>query len=343
MTSTDRSQDVEILATYVDRDILQSGWLLGEQVIARKAAAVSVKHGQGKVVLIGFRPQHRAQTHGTFKLVFNALLNGPSGAPAPAHDHGAATVAATLGGVKRWLRILQDLRYALRTLNRSRRADARHRRVARDRHRRQHGHLQRRQRAAAEAAAVSRSRPPRRALAAVARASTSRRTGRRPGSTSTSSTENQSFDEMSISQGRSGTLLGRDQPERVEGAADLVEPVPSARRQAAVRPAAAARGRRPGQAAGRRPEPRVLAARSFGADPEHRRQEHHAQRRGRRRWRGQEPVQGRRRAPARVPAERRDHADGREHPADGHVPAAAARRRRRQRAAATRTTTSWRA
>ena len=76
----DRSQDVEILTTYVERDILQSGWLLGEQVIARKAAAVSVKHGAGKVVLIGYRPQHRDQTHGTFKMVFNALLNGPSAA-----------------------------------------------------------------------------------------------------------------------------------------------------------------------------------------------------------------------------------------------------------------------
>jgi hypothetical protein len=74
VTSTDRSQDVEIVSTYVDRDILQSGWLLGEQVIAKKAAAVVVRHGQGKVVLIGFRPQHRDQTHGTFKLVFNALF-----------------------------------------------------------------------------------------------------------------------------------------------------------------------------------------------------------------------------------------------------------------------------
>jgi hypothetical protein len=77
VTSTETSQDVEIFSTYAERDILQSGWLLGENVIARKAAAVSVKHGDGKVVLIGFRPQHRDQTHGTFKLVFNALLNGP--------------------------------------------------------------------------------------------------------------------------------------------------------------------------------------------------------------------------------------------------------------------------
>ena len=78
VTSTERSHDVEIFATYADRDILQSGWLLGEGVIAKKAAAVAVRHGKGRVVLIGFRPQHRDQTHGTFKLVFNALLNAPA-------------------------------------------------------------------------------------------------------------------------------------------------------------------------------------------------------------------------------------------------------------------------
>jgi len=77
VTTTDTSQDIDILATYADRDILQSGWLLGESVIAKKAAAVSVKYGAGRVILIGFRPQHRDQTHGTFKLVFNALLNAP--------------------------------------------------------------------------------------------------------------------------------------------------------------------------------------------------------------------------------------------------------------------------
>ncbi len=77
VTGTDRSHDVEILATYEDRDLLQSGWLIGEQVIARKAAAVSVALGKGRVVLLGLRAQNRAQTHGTFKLVFNALLTLP--------------------------------------------------------------------------------------------------------------------------------------------------------------------------------------------------------------------------------------------------------------------------
>lgn len=72
---SDRNQRIERIITYPKRDILQSGWLLGEEVIAEKAAMVSVGMGQGKVVLIGFRPQHRVQTHGTFKLVFNSLVS----------------------------------------------------------------------------------------------------------------------------------------------------------------------------------------------------------------------------------------------------------------------------
>ena len=83
---TTTSPNVEIFSTFVDRELLQSGWLLGEGVIAKKAAALTVAHGDGRVVLLGFRPQHRDQTHGTFKLVFNALFNGP---PPPAAGTGA--------------------------------------------------------------------------------------------------------------------------------------------------------------------------------------------------------------------------------------------------------------
>ena len=64
----------EILVQYPERDILQSGWLVGEEQIAGTAGMISVKYGNGSVVLFGFRPQHRAQTHGTFKLFFNALI-----------------------------------------------------------------------------------------------------------------------------------------------------------------------------------------------------------------------------------------------------------------------------
>jgi hypothetical protein len=73
------SAGVKRIVTYKDRDILQSGWLLGEEAIANKAAVVSVEHGEGTVYLIGFRAQHRHQTHGTYKLVFNALMTVPEG------------------------------------------------------------------------------------------------------------------------------------------------------------------------------------------------------------------------------------------------------------------------
>jgi hypothetical protein len=72
-----------VLATYPEspRDVLLSGWIRGEDRIARKAAAVATTFGKGKVVLFGFRPQHRAQTHATFPLIFNALYWSVAGSP----------------------------------------------------------------------------------------------------------------------------------------------------------------------------------------------------------------------------------------------------------------------
>jgi hypothetical protein len=76
-----RNHNVRRIVEFIDRDILESGWLVGEKLIASKATMVAVDHGKGSVVLIGFRAQHRAQTHGTFKLLFNTLVGTGGSAP----------------------------------------------------------------------------------------------------------------------------------------------------------------------------------------------------------------------------------------------------------------------
>ena len=71
---SESNEDYDIVAQYPERDLLQSGWLVGEEKLVNRAAMISAKLGKGKVILFGFRPQHRAQTYGTFKLFFNALI-----------------------------------------------------------------------------------------------------------------------------------------------------------------------------------------------------------------------------------------------------------------------------
>ena len=67
--------NVEIIARYPEKpeNILLSGWALGAEKIAGKAALVSINIGKGKIVLFGFRPQYRGQSLATFPLFFNAI------------------------------------------------------------------------------------------------------------------------------------------------------------------------------------------------------------------------------------------------------------------------------
>ncbi len=68
---------VEIIAKYPTdaKNILLSGYALGAERIAGKAALVEINIGKGKIILFGFRPQYRGQSLATFPLLFNAIAN----------------------------------------------------------------------------------------------------------------------------------------------------------------------------------------------------------------------------------------------------------------------------
>jgi hypothetical protein len=53
---------------------LLSGYFLGEEHVQGYAAALEVEHGEGRVVLLGMRPQWRGQPFGSYKILFNAAL-----------------------------------------------------------------------------------------------------------------------------------------------------------------------------------------------------------------------------------------------------------------------------
>jgi hypothetical protein len=64
---------VHVVARYPNTGVAASGYLKGEEYMLGRAAVVAVETNPGKVVLFGIRPQHRAQTHATLPLLFNAL------------------------------------------------------------------------------------------------------------------------------------------------------------------------------------------------------------------------------------------------------------------------------
>jgi len=67
------SQRTTVVARYPNDQVVASGWLRGEELMTGRAAVVSVEMNPGRIVLFGLRPQHRAQTHATFPMLFNAL------------------------------------------------------------------------------------------------------------------------------------------------------------------------------------------------------------------------------------------------------------------------------
>ena len=69
----------EVVSRYPAKGpILQSGWLLGEDLLRDQANVVAFRVGKGYVVTLGSQVDFRAQPRATFKLLFNAMFHGPS-------------------------------------------------------------------------------------------------------------------------------------------------------------------------------------------------------------------------------------------------------------------------
>jgi hypothetical protein len=95
-----------VLAKYAkETDPLESGMILHSELLHDKYAALELAYGRGRILLYGFKPQHRGQSHGTYRYLFNALYqyenpplpsDSPSAAPAtaPAATPPAAAPAA---------------------------------------------------------------------------------------------------------------------------------------------------------------------------------------------------------------------------------------------------------
>ena len=62
------------IAKYPDGPILMSGFIKGEKYLKNRVSAAEAPLGEGRVILLCFGLQTRAQPHGTFKLLFNSLF-----------------------------------------------------------------------------------------------------------------------------------------------------------------------------------------------------------------------------------------------------------------------------
>ena len=76
---TTTGDGVRVIARYAKENVLLSGWLLGEEKLRGQVALAEVTMGKGRVVLFGFRPQHRGQAWATLPLIWNVLSSAAQG------------------------------------------------------------------------------------------------------------------------------------------------------------------------------------------------------------------------------------------------------------------------
>ena len=69
-----KSNEGEVLVTFARDSLLLSGWGRGVELLRGRPALVRYRDGRGSVYAFAFRPQFRAWTRGTYKLLFNLLL-----------------------------------------------------------------------------------------------------------------------------------------------------------------------------------------------------------------------------------------------------------------------------
>jgi hypothetical protein len=67
-------KDASRVAWFQGKTPLRSGWAWGQEFLDEGVAVVDAAVGNGRVVLYGPQVLFRAQPHGTFKLVFNAII-----------------------------------------------------------------------------------------------------------------------------------------------------------------------------------------------------------------------------------------------------------------------------